>query len=248
MKNYKISVCIPMYNESSIIADTVKTLSGYMAANFNDYEIIFADDGSTDQSAEIVKRTAKEINDANIRVESYKLNKGKGCAVRTAVCASKGDIVVFTDSDLAYGTEVIGQAAGEFLSHEDADLVIGSRNVGKEGYEGYTFIRKLASKAYIQVIKISAGFNLSDSQCGFKAFRGDIGRKIFSECKTDGFAFDLEVLLRAQKKKCKIYEMPVRVINHRESKVHVVSDTFKMLSDLKKIKKDIKSESKKNRN
>lgn len=239
----KINVCIPMYNESSIAADTARTLhaacSLFAEQSGDDYEIIFCDDGSADDCADIVRREAEALGDgAAIRVVGYPDNRGKGSAVRTAIAASDGDIVIYTDCDLAYGTDVIGDAA-EKLKASGADLLIGSRNLSADGYEGYTFIRKLASKTYIGVLNLFAGFRLSDSQCGFKAFRGDVARKIFSHCETDGFAFDIEALLIAARMNCKIDEMGVKIINHRESKVHVFSDTFKMLADLRRIKKRV---------
>ena len=232
----KFSLIIPMYNEKSIIADTAKTLSDYMSEHFDDYEILFSNDGSKDGCDEIVR----EMNLPNVRVTGYPDNKGKGCAVRTAVLESEGDIVMFTDADLAYGTDVIARVAEKFAENPDADVVIGSRNLNKDGYEGYTLLRKIASKTYIKVLCIVGGFKLSDSQCGCKAFRGEAAKKIFSRCEVNGFAFDFEAILWSQRYGCKIVEMPVKIINHRESKVHVISDTFKMLRDLRKMKKRIR--------
>lgn len=231
----KFSLIIPMYNENSIIRETAKTLSDYMSERFEDYEILFSDDGSTDGCGDAVR----ELGLPNVRVVGYPENRGKGCAVRTAVLASEGDIVMFTDADLAYGTAVIGQAADTFSENPGADLVIGSRNLGKDGYEGYTPLRKLASKVYIRILCIAGGFRLSDSQCGCKAFSGDAAHRIFSRCEVDGFAFDFEAILWAQKFGMKTVEMPVRVINHRESKVRVLRDSFRMLRDLRKMKKRI---------
>lgn len=231
----KISLCIPMYNESSIIADTAKTLHDYMSANFEDYEILFSNDGSKDGCDKIVE----DMNLPNIRVVGYPVNQGKGCAVRTAMLEATGDIVMFTDADLAYGTDVIGRVYEAFAETPEADLVIGSRNLSGDGYEGYTFIRKLASKIYIKVLCFVGGFKLSDSQCGCKAFRKGAVQKIFPRCEVNGFAFDFEAILWASKLGMKIKEIPVKIINHRESKVHVFSDTFKMLKDLRKMKKRI---------
>ena len=235
----KFSLIIPMYNEKSIIADTAKTLSDYMSEHFDDYEILFSNDGSKDGCDEIVR----EMNLPNVRVTGYPDNKGKGCAVRTAVLESEGDIVMFTDADLAYGTDVIARVAEKFAENPDADVVIGSRNLNKDGYEGYTLLRKIASKTYIKVLCIVGGFKLSDSQCGCKAFRGEAAKKIFSRCEVNGFAFDFEAILWSQRYGCKIVEMPVKIINHRESKVRMFSDTFKMLRDLSKMKKRIRKAS-----
>lgn len=232
----KFSLCIPMYNESSIIKDTANALHEYMSANFDDYEIIFADDGSRDGCGKLVE----EMELPFVRVVGYEQNMGKGYAVRTAMLAAKGDIIMFTDADLAYGTDVIRQVYEAFEKNPDAEMVIGSRNLHKDGYEGYTAIRKLASKVYIKVLSVIGGFKLSDSQCGCKAFRGDAAKRIFSRCEVNRFAFDFECILWAVKFGMKIVEMPVKIINHRESKVSVLRDSFKMIRDILKMKKRIK--------
>lgn len=225
-----------MYNESKILPDTLGKVFDYMESEFPEgYEVIFSDDGSLDGSREIVDDFAAAHN--SFRTVGYEKNRGKGCAVRTGVLAANGDIIVCTDCDLAYGLEVVGRAMKIFADDESTELVIGSRRLAKDGYEGYTFIRKLASKTYLKCLAIAAGFRLSDSQCGFKCYRADAGKRIFEGCEVDGFAFDFEALIRAQKFGMKITEMPVKVINHRESKVHVFSDSIKMLRDIAKIKK-----------
>ena len=238
----RISVCIPMYNEALIIENTAKELSQYMQKTFSegDYEIIFSDDGSTDSSAELVR--ALEL--PCVKVIGYEKNRGKGSAVRNAVLSSEGDIVMFTDADLAYGTGVVKTMTETLENNSEASLAIGSRNLTSDGYSGYTFMRKLASKAYIKVLSIMGGFKLTDSQCGCKAYRGDVAREIFAKCKVDGFAFDFETILRVQKASLRIIEVPVKIANHRDSKVKVLRDALKMLLDLKKIKKDIKNEDK----
>lgn len=236
-----ISVVIPMYNESSIIEDTALTLHKYMTECFGEgrFEILFSNDGSIDGCDDIVQG----LDLSGVAVTGYKNNRGKGCAVRTAFLEAKGKYVMFTDADLAYGTDVIGRVYETFIENPDADMVIGSRNLNKDGYEGYTFLRKLASKMYIKVLCLAGGFKLTDSQCGCKAFTGIVAKKIFSKCEVDGFAFDFEAILWAQKLGAKICEMPVKVINHRESKVRMVRDTVKMLKDLHKMKKRIKKQS-----
>ncbi len=232
----KFSLCIPMYNESSIIKETAKTLSDYMSENFEDYEIIFSDDGSRDGCGDMVREMALPC----VRVVGYEKNMGKGYAVRTAMLASEGDIVMFTDADLAYGTDVIKEVYETFLKNPDADMVIGSRTLHKDGYAGYTAIRKLASKVYIKVLSIVGGFKLSDSQCGCKAFSGEAVKKIFPRCEVDRFAFDFECILWAVKFGMKIVEMPVKIINHRESKVNMIKDSVRMIRDLLRMKKRIK--------
>ena len=157
----KVSVCIPMYNENAIIANTARVLSDYMSASFSDYEILFCDDGSTDGCG----NTVRALELPNVRVIGYEQNRGKGYAVRTAMLEATGDIRMFTDADLAYGTDVIARVVETFMQNADASLVIGSRNISRDGYEGYTWLRRVASRAYIRVLCLAGGFRLSDSQC-----------------------------------------------------------------------------------
>lgn len=235
----KTSLVIPMYNESSIIEDAVRTYASYLEGRFEDWELIFVDDGSADGCGDVV--LAAHENDERIRLCRYTPNRGKGYAVRTGVLAAQGDLILFTDCDNAYGEEAIGRLADN-LTDSGADIVVGSRNLSKDGYEGYTVFRKLASKTYIKVIAVAAGFKLTDSQCGIKGFRADIAKKIFSNCEVDRFAFDLEVIMIATKLGAQIKEMPVKIINHRESTVHVLGDSVKMLRDVYRMKKRIKKQ------
>ncbi len=236
--NMKISLCIPMYNEASIIEQTALTVSQYMSSNFEDYEVLFSDDGSVDGCGKIVEN----LHLPNVRITGYEKNRGKGCAVRTAMLQATGDILMFTDADLAYGTDVIRLVYDEMIKHPDADMLIGSRNLNKDGYDGYTFFRKVASKLYIKVLCTVGGFKLSDSQCGCKAFRADAAKKIFARCEVDGFAFDFEAILWAVNYGMKIIEMPVKIINHRDSKIKVFKDAYRMLTDLRIMRKRIKKQ------
>ncbi|MBP3293301.1 MAG: glycosyltransferase, partial [Clostridia bacterium] len=165
-------------------------------------------------------------------------NRGKGHAVRLGMQAAQGDLCLFTDCDLAYGTDIIPAMANR-MSSSPADVLIGSRAIAEDGYAGYTLARKLASKAYVRLLALSAGFRYTDSQCGIKLFRREAAKKIFSLAETDGWAFDFELLLLADKLGCKIEEYPVKVLNHRESKIHLISDSLKMAGDVRKIKKRI---------
>ncbi len=232
-----ISVVIPMYNEEKGAEKCVRTLDKYLSEHFEKYEIVTVNDGSRD-STESILFSLKETFPCHAPV-SYKDNRGKGCAVRTGIAASKGDIVLYTDCDLAYGCEVIADMTEKIGEN---DVVIGSRNLSKEGHEGYTLLRKIASKVYIKFLNIAAGFSHSDSQCGIKCYKGDAARNIFDKCQTDGFAFDLEALMIAEASGYAIGEHSVKIINHAEegSKVNIIKDTFKMLSDIKRIKKHIK--------
>ncbi|MBQ7982915.1 MAG: glycosyltransferase family 2 protein [Clostridia bacterium] len=238
----KLSVVIPAYNEEAIVRDTIRTLSDALCAMcrsavIDDYELIFVSDGSADCTPQYLQEASD--TDAHLRACIYTPNRGKGCAVRTGVLASTGDIVLYTDCDLAYGTDVIASAVRQ-LTNTGADILIGSRAIHPEGYAGYTPLRKLASVLYLRILSVAAGFRHSDSQAGFKAMRGDVGREIFAQCIIDRFAFDLEMLMRAQKAGCTITELPVKIVNHRESSIHLIRDSIRMLRDIVRIKKNLK--------
>jgi dolichyl-phosphate beta-glucosyltransferase len=228
-----------MYNEMSIVHEAAATFSEYMKAHFDEWELIFVDDGSSDGCGEAF---ASKWLSENVKLISYRQNRGKGYAVRKGILAATGDVTVFTDCDNAYGTDVIEEIYKRFAG-SDADIIVGSRNMDKSGYDGYTFIRRVASKTYIKMINILAGFGkyrLSDSQCGFKGFRRYAAKKIFENCEVDRFAFDLEAIMIGGKLGYKFAQMPVKIINHRESKVNVFKDALRMLGDVRKMKKRIK--------
>lgn len=238
----KLSVVIPMYNESSIVADTVRTLDAAMAEKLpaDAYELIFVSDGSADDCAEIAR--SMTADHPSLRVMEYQPNRGKGCAVRTGVLAAKGEFVLFTDCDLAYGTDLIL----DFLARYEqggCDVIIGSRPMG--GYDGYPFLRKLMSKTYLKVISVAAGFKLSDSQAGIKGFSQKAAKAIFGECEENGFAFDLEALMEAERQGFAVAELPAVIVNHRESKVNPIRDAVRMLKQVRKIKKRQKAKRKK---
>ena len=120
----KVTLCIPLYNEEAILAETIDTVSAYMTAAFPDhFEVIFIDDGSTDNSKAILEERCS----GPVRYLSYQPNRGKGCAVRQGMLAGEGDYIIFTDCDLAYGLDVIPEMVALFDEHPEYDAVVGSR-------------------------------------------------------------------------------------------------------------------------
>ena len=233
----KLSLLIPMYNEEKIISSTLAEVSAYMKETFiDDYEILYINDGSKDGCGSIVEAW----EDPHVRLVSYEENRGKGYAIRRGVMEAAGDVIFFTDCDLAYGCGVIKQFY-DILSAEGAqDVAVGSRSKHPEGYAGYTFLRRVVSKVYLRVLRLFGGLKLSDSQCGCKGFRAPMAKRIFSHCEIDRFAFDFEAILIGQRAGAVFCEVPVKVERHGESKVNVVKDTIRMLKDLRRMKKRIK--------
>ena len=224
----KILIVIPAYNEE----DNITTVINELRDEYPSYDYVIVNDGSLDRTSRICKENG-------FNLISLPINLGLSGAFQTGMkfaYRNGYDAALQFDADGQHDPAYIG-AMVERMEQTDADIVIGSRNLSKDGYEGYTLLRKLASKAYIRCLAFAAGFKLSDSQCGFKGFRRETAQASFSECEVNGFAFDFEVLIKAKNMGKKILEMPVKVINHRESKVSVLRDSVKMLKDVRKIKK-----------
>ena len=230
MQKAKISLIIPAYNEKAIIINTIESALDFLERNYSDYELIISDDGSTDETEKI----AKSIPNTHLRVIGHKPNKGKGSAVREGILAACGDIVVYTDADLAYGIESVGELITK-LHSEDAQIAIGSRKLHPEGYRDYPMIRLLASRLFSFLTGLFAGFHY-DTQCGLKAFSAKAAKQIFSRSISDGFAFDFEVMMLAKGLGLSVAQLPVKIINHRDSKVQVLRDSIRMFGDIIKIR------------
>lgn len=231
-----VSLVIPAYNESAIIPDTIRAVSAKLAELTESYEVLIVDDGSTDGMAELVER----CGGPHVRLERYTPNHGKGRAVRTGMLAAQGDVILCTDADLAYGVDVFAVILERFAAG-NADLVIGSRRIGPDGYKSYPPLRLLTSKCFGLLVKLASGLGY-DTQCGIKGYRRQAARDIYSKCTIDGFSFDFEVLMRADKLGLKVEQIPVSVVNFRESKVHIVRDSCRMFRDLFRIRRTVRRE------
>lgn len=226
----KLSLVIPAYNERAIIVDAVRATMARLAQIDPDYELIVVDDGSTDGMAELLR----PLEDEHFRLTGYRPNGGKGKAVRVGMLEAKGDYIFCTDADLAYGLENI-PAMLDKLERTGCDLCIGSRRLNGDGYKDYPLVRKITSKGFGFLVRVLSGLPY-DTQCGIKGYRREAAREIFSACATDGFAFDFEVLLRAVKSGKRIEQEAVSIVNHRESKINVLRDSYRMFRDLLRIK------------
>lgn len=231
-----LSVVIPIYNEEKIVKESVSRLTEYLRSLDLSFEVLISDDGSRDSGAGIVSALSQKYSE--IRLLCNPLNRGKGAAVRDGMLSAKGDYVIFTDCDLAYGTEVIYEILKRLQSGA-SDVVIGSRTLHPDGYAGYTPFRRAVSENYLKILNRAFNIPHSDFQCGLKGFTTEAKSKIFPLCKTNGFAFDLEVLLLAERLGFAVSEIPVKVLSemkHR-SKVKMIPEAIKTLRDIGKIKK-----------
>jgi len=229
------SLVIPAYNENRRIEHCVREVANWVRGRPGglDWEVILVDDGSTDGMAKKAAELALREKLA-LRVVSYSPNRGKGAAIREGVLASSGDPVLISDTDLSTPLTEWTKLADELAAHP---IAIGSRALQDD------LVRKkqaphriLLGKAGNGIIRLFAVRGISDTQCGFKLFRGDAARALFRDARIDRFAWDVEILHLAQKRGLAIAEVPVLWFNSPESKVRVVRDALQTLWDVLRIR------------
>ena len=237
-RSIELSVVIPAYNEAAIIGDTVARVAAYLAAS-GDHELIVVDDGSRDATASIVQACAEEH--PHVRLVRNPGNRGKGYAIRNGVLHARGEYVLYTDADLVYPIE--GMAPFLAALRAGADLAIGSRSHAGTLFAlhprhfSYIYQRYLVGRAYIAVVNWLLRLGVSDTQCGFKAFRGAVARDIFARLCLDDFAFDVEALYIARQRGYRLVELPVYFLYLGEqSSVELLQDSVRMLRDLWRIR------------
>jgi dolichyl-phosphate beta-glucosyltransferase len=212
-----LSVIIPAYNEESRLPATLDRVLEFLAAGPRSYEIVLVDDGSSDGTLAVMNAAAD--GQPNVHVVSLSENRGKGRAVAAGVAASSGALVLFSDADLSTPIEELTKL--ETALESGADVAIASRALKKsEIVIPQPTTRVLMGKVFnllVQGLLLVPG--VWDTQCGFKLFRGGTGRELFGMLKTDGFAFDVEVLHRARRRGLKIAEVPVRWSHSAPTKV-----------------------------
>lgn len=235
----KLSVVIPAYNEEKVIGVTISKVASYLESR-GENELIVVDDGSRDATAEVVKGLMREHR--CLRLVGYGRNGGKGRAVKEGVLHSQGEFVLYTDADLVYPIE----GAEPFIAalEKGADVAIGCRSHSDTLFAlnprhfPYIYQRYLVGRAYILIANLLLHLGVKDTQCGFKLFRGDVARDIFSRTRTYDFAFDVEVIHVARLLGYRIEELPVYFLYLGEqSSVELIRDSLRMFKDLLDIRR-----------
>jgi len=231
----KLSVIIPAYNEKNNISNTLKIIDGYLRRQSYEYEIIVVNDGSKDNTSDIVKGLLPQIK--NLRLIDNKVNHGKGFVVRQGLLEAKGDFRLFTDGDNSTSIDQVEKMWPEF--EKGFDIVIGSRDAkGAVLDPPQPFYRVILGDTFNLFVQIIVGlWGIWDTQCGFKGLSAEAAKAILPKCKIDRWAFDPEVLLIGKKMGYKIKEVPVRWVNNPNSRVKL-KGMIKMLSEMLKIKEN----------
>lgn len=228
----RLSVVVPAYREPDHIGTTIRRIHDELAdvAVDGGLEVIVVDDGSGDGTGDAAVEAGAE------QVIVLPRNRGKGAAVRAGVLASRGRVVLFTDADLAYDPPQLRRALHEVEA--GWDVVIGNRRHVDSRVARATGLRALGSRV---VNRLSAAVLLAaprDTQCGLKAFRGDVARALFPHARIDGFAFDIEVLHLVERTELSLGEIPVRLDETgASSTVRIGRDVVRLALDLLRVRR-----------
>ncbi len=227
-----LSLVIPAYNCRDAIGATIEQVLGGLAGSAPGFELIVVDDGSTDGTADAAARIRHEA----LRVIAAERNLGKGGAVRRGVLAARGDVIAFTDADLAYPVDQIARVAAAV---DTADVAVAtrvsadSRFLMSPRFFRYLYTRHVASRMFNRVVNAVLRLGVEDSQAGLKAFRRDAAQAIFSRQTLDSFTFDCEVLLIARRLGLRVAEVAVLYRYDSEpSTIAFARDSIGALRDL----------------
>jgi glycosyltransferase involved in cell wall biosynthesis len=200
-----VSVIVPVYNESEVLAANVQKISTYLSANFARHELIVVDDGSEDDSPEVIRQLIQRI--PNLHPVCYRPNRGKGYAVRAGARFASGEWVAIVDADLEVPIEMLPDFF-EVQKRTGAMIVIGSKRHGKSQVV-YPKDRMLLSGGYNRLVRVLFKLHLTDTQLGFKLFHSSVLQDIVDPMLVKRYAFDLELLVAESMRGVKIVEAPV---------------------------------------
>ena len=206
-----------------------------MECGFEVEIVIVVEPGADDTRGIASSAAARE---SNLRVLTYPAQRGKGHAVRTGVRAARGDIIFYMDADLSVPLREIGAFVEYLRAHPDTDVLFGNRQHARSQITRHQgWLRQRLGQTFNVVLRTLGLASARDTQCGFKAFRRPAAEAIFSRQQLDGFAFDVEVLLLAERLGLRIADLPVEWVNSDESKVRLVRDSARMLFDALRVRR-----------
>jgi len=234
----KILIVLPTYNEENVLEKNALKLLDFCHKNLIDYDwqILIADNGSTDNSVKIAKNLSQKYPEINY---FHTDQKGRGAALKIAWQKYDADTYCYMDIDLATDLQHLLELIN-YISKEDYDLATGSR-LKKESQTERSFIRELTSRAYNFILKLFfPGFPVKDCQCGFKAISKKISKEIIPQIKNNNWFFDTELLILSHKNKFKIKEFPVKWVETRDktrkSKTKILKTALEDLRGIIRLK------------
>jgi len=227
------SFVIPAYNESVRIRPTLDELLRHARTQNWDAEILVVNDGSHDDTAQIVREFGK-LHPQILLLENPG-NRGKGYSVRNGMLHARGDICLFTDADLS---SPMSEAHKLFDAiGRGADIAIGSRWLDAElQTERQPLYRQLFGRIYNLVLRVFLGLYFADTQCGFKAFRREAAQRIFPLQKIEGWGFDPELLFLARRAGLRVEEVPVLWAHSEGTRLHPFRDGMRMFVEVLRIR------------
>jgi len=231
----RLSLIIPAYREAARIGSTVARVRSELGPLVDDdLEIVVVDDGSGDATAS--EATAAGADQVLVQPE----NRGKGAAVRAGMSASTGRTRAFTDADLAYAPAQVARLLAEVEA--GWDVVVGSRHhADTTTVVEARWLRDVGGRVINGATRTVLLGRHGDTQCGLKAFRSDVAELLFGHSRVDGFAFDVELFMLAERYGLSLTEVPVEVENSVLSTVKVARDSARLLVDLAGIRMAIAS-------
>lgn len=229
-----LSVVIAAFNEEQRLPETMRRIAEYLNRQGMPFEMVVVDDGSTDRTSAVSRELSSLIPECTtIRYES---NRGKGYALRTGVLASRGDTVLLTDADLSTPIEELSRLL-PLLEKGVCEVAIGTRALELSRIvRRQPWWRQGMGRIFNRIVRLFVLDGFSDTQCGFKLFSGDVARLLFGEARIDRFAFDVEILALALKRRYRVVEVPITWANSPASTVHPLLDSLRMLRDLARIR------------
>lgn len=228
-----LSIVIPAYNEAERIIPTIGAIASYVSDLGFPWELIIADDGSKDETVQLVQ----DLGFVNLRVLIAPQNGGKGSAVQRGMLAAKGKYVLFADADNSTPIEQVVNLLHK-LENEGYDVAVGSRAAAGASEDNKRFIRHLMSNGLRFIVRNFFGIKVRDTQCGFKMYTKEAAQHLHQTQTIMGFSFDLEILYLANKFGYQIAEVPVQWMDAPGSKVDTSKEAIRFLRDLLKIKRN----------
>jgi len=220
------SVVIPAYNEAARLPSYLKDIQAYFEGRDESYEVIVVDDGSGDGTADRVREVA--AGRPGVTVHALDRNRGKGHAVRAGMARAAGRLRLMADADGATPIREVSRLEAAVAA--GADLAVGSRVLHDPSViRQVRRHRKLSGHVFNFLVRRLGVASVVDTQCGFKLFRGAVAAALFPHVTTDGFGFDVELLMLAERGGFRIMEVPINWADQPGSKVGVLREGPRMI-------------------